>query len=265
MDLSLLSIRTEAVISSVNMPTIPLSVAQTMSPPPRPPSPAARDATQRAMRRENTSQLSTRDTRVLGLSPENRLTSHISDVMGDNTTLGGDGSTLGPPTPHVDHTPRATSAPVRPVRRQNENNIKSVPVEAPQDVELLKWVNSHLKGTKLKATDLSASLSTGLILYRVAEHIKGIPYGSEVVDSAFPTTPTDEKLDGLFILFDFLLDNDIRMGSVSINDVRQGNHEKLVQLVKSLRSWEEKMRELEGTMHRSTSGAMHSGFFMGAP
>ena len=130
MDLSLLFILTEAVISSVNMPTIPLSVAQTMSPPPRPPSPAARDATQRAMRRENTSQLSSRDTRVLGLSPENRLTSNISDITGDNTTLGGDGSTLGPPTPHVDHTPRASSAPVRPVRRQNENNVKSVPVEA---------------------------------------------------------------------------------------------------------------------------------------
>ncbi len=124
---------------------------------------------------------------------------------------------------------------------------------------MLKWINSHLKGTRLKATDLSASLSTGLILYRVAEHIKGNPYGSEVADSFFPTTVTDEKLDGLFILFDFLLDNDVRMGSVSINDVRQGNHEKLVQLVKALRSWEEKTQELESTINKGMTGPMYSG------
>lgn len=40
-----------------------------MNPAPRPPSPGARAATQKAMRRENTHQLSTRDARVLmGLS-----------------------------------------------------------------------------------------------------------------------------------------------------------------------------------------------------
>lgn len=55
----------EPVISSCNIPTIPLSVAQTMNPPPRPPSPTARDATQKALRRENPNQLSTRDARVL--------------------------------------------------------------------------------------------------------------------------------------------------------------------------------------------------------
>ena len=39
-----------------------------MNPAPRPPSPSAREATQRALRRENTEQLSTRDTRILGLN-----------------------------------------------------------------------------------------------------------------------------------------------------------------------------------------------------
>ena len=52
-------------MSSVNVPTIPLSVAQAMNPAPRPPSPTARAATQRAMRRENTNQLSTRDAEIL--------------------------------------------------------------------------------------------------------------------------------------------------------------------------------------------------------
>ena len=39
-----------------------------MNPAPRPPSPSARAATQRALRRDNTEQLTTRDTRVLGLN-----------------------------------------------------------------------------------------------------------------------------------------------------------------------------------------------------
>jgi hypothetical protein len=55
----------EPVISSVNIPTIPLTVAQAMSPPPRPPSPTARDATQKAMRRPDLNHLSTRDAQVL--------------------------------------------------------------------------------------------------------------------------------------------------------------------------------------------------------
>ena len=55
----------EPVVSSCNIPTISLVVAQTMNPAPRPPSPSAREATQRALRRENTEELSTRDTRVL--------------------------------------------------------------------------------------------------------------------------------------------------------------------------------------------------------
>jgi hypothetical protein len=63
----------EPVVSSVNIPTIPLTVAQAMNPAPRPPSPTARAATQKALRRENPNQLSTRDARVLmGLpSPNN--------------------------------------------------------------------------------------------------------------------------------------------------------------------------------------------------
>ena len=61
----------EPVISSCNIPTIPLVVAQAMNPAPRPPSPTARDATQRALRRENPNQLSSRDARVLmGLSSD---------------------------------------------------------------------------------------------------------------------------------------------------------------------------------------------------
>jgi hypothetical protein len=51
------------VTSSCNIPTIPLAEAQALSP--RPPSPATRDATQRATRRENTNQLTAHDANIL--------------------------------------------------------------------------------------------------------------------------------------------------------------------------------------------------------
>lgn len=52
-----------AVTSSCNIPTIPLAEAQAMSP--RPPSPASRDAAQRANRRENTNTLTPHDATIL--------------------------------------------------------------------------------------------------------------------------------------------------------------------------------------------------------
>ena len=52
-----------AVTSSCNIPTIPLAEAQALSP--RPPSPASRDAAQRANRRENTNTLTPHDANVL--------------------------------------------------------------------------------------------------------------------------------------------------------------------------------------------------------
>ena len=55
----------DPVMSSCNIPTIPLTVAQAMNPAPRPPSPTARDATQKALRRENPDQLSSRDAQIL--------------------------------------------------------------------------------------------------------------------------------------------------------------------------------------------------------
>ena len=50
-----------------------------MNPAPRPPSPSAREATQRALRRENTEQLFTQDTCALGLN--------VTDYKDEQTPL----------------------------------------------------------------------------------------------------------------------------------------------------------------------------------
>ncbi len=88
-------------------------VAQAMNPAPRPPSPTARDATQKALRRDNPNQLSGRDARVLMGLPysdtakeeRTRLESFFSDQSVDLS---------------VDTIDTATkTAPPRPSRRQN--------------------------------------------------------------------------------------------------------------------------------------------------
>jgi hypothetical protein len=83
------------------------------------------------------------------------------------------------------------------------------------------------------------SICGGLELLRIAESIKGLR-SPTAPDSDFPHGPNDDRLDGLLGLFDLLLDNDVKMGTVSINDVRQGKREKIIQLLKALRAWEEK-------------------------
>ena len=119
-------------MSSCNIPTIPLVVAQAMNPAPRPPSPTARDATQKALRRENPDQLSSRDARVLmGLTSgdaaahasareaeRTRLDSFFSDeAMAANGTNGVNGTNgadvYAPPTPRAAAPPR----PSREMRR----------------------------------------------------------------------------------------------------------------------------------------------------
>ncbi|TFK69427.1 hypothetical protein BDN72DRAFT_614262 [Pluteus cervinus] len=227
---------TKPVISSCNIPTIPLMVAQAMNPAPRPPSPTARDATQKALRRENPNQLSSRDARVLMGLPSN------GDAKDDRARLD---SFFGEP-PKVIESP-AGPAPPRPSREMRRLSSQRTSTIGTIEDNLIEWANSHLPEAH-QISDSSGSLCGGLALLRLAEAIKGKPSSPPVLDSAFPTDPTDEKLDGLFRLFDFLLDNDVKMGSVSINDVRQGKRDKIIQLLKALKTWEDKRRAIVQTI-----------------
>ena len=56
------------------------------------------------------------------------------------------------------------------------------------------------------------------------------------------------------------LDNDVKMGSVSINDIRQGRREKIIQLLRALRAWEERRQAIAESVGR---GAVAAGPFMG--
>ncbi|EDR12680.1 uncharacterized protein LACBIDRAFT_292707 [Laccaria bicolor S238N-H82] len=242
----------QPVISSCNIPTIPLVVAQAMNPAPRPPSPTARDATQRALRRENPNQLSSRDARVLmGLSSDmGSGQTHLDSFFAEHSVLENEQA--------IPTSPK--SAPPRPSREMRRaNSVRSA--LSPADNALVEWANSHLSAS-LQLEDPTVSFFGGLALLRLAESIKGRPSSPPVPDSAFPVGPTDDKLDGLFRLFDFLLDNDVKMGSVSINDIRQGKRDKILQLLKALKSWDDKRRALAQTMNGTLNPSGGGAFLM---
>ncbi|KAF8958503.1 hypothetical protein BDZ97DRAFT_1923678 [Flammula alnicola] len=243
---------TKPVVSSCNIPTIPLVVAQAMNPAPRPPSPTARDATQKALRRENPDQLSSRDARVLMGLPDNDAKderAHL-DSFFSNEAVQTNGVNGNPPL-----SPKRTSAPPRPSREMRRTTSQRNTINSVADDALIEWANTHLP-EDLQITDPHGSLCGGLALLRLAESIRGRPSSPPVPDSAFPVDPSDDKLDGLFRLFDFLLDNDVKMGSVSINDVRQGKREKILQLLRALKAWEDKRRVLANTIAK---GSMQPG------
>ncbi|KAK7470077.1 hypothetical protein VKT23_001518 [Stygiomarasmius scandens] len=251
---------TKPVISSFNAPTIPLMVAQAMNPAPRPPSPTARDATQKAMRRENPNQLSSRDARVLMGLPgsENKEERTRLDSFFSNHTVASDAS-----KDAANKSPVGTGpAPPRPSREARRASVtQSIPssnTTATNEDTLFEWANTYLPSSlQINTTNMNPNepICSGLALLRLAESIKGRPSSPPVPDSAFPRDLNDDKLDGFFRLFDFLLDNDVKMGSVSINDVRTGNREKIVQLLKALKSWEDKRRQIAQSIGKGSVGA----------
>ena len=117
-------------------------------------------------------------------------------------------------------------------------------------MELIRWANEYLP-ERLRVPDTGEQVFNGLALFRLAEAIKGKPMEPPVPDTAFPSGPDDDRFDGLFKLFDFFLTNDIRMGNVSINDVKQGRKDKIVQILRALRSWEEKRKNIARSIGRS--------------
>jgi len=83
-----------------------------MNPAPRPPSPTQRDATQKALRRENPNQLSSRDARVLmGLpgSGENGSGANQNPVYTYNVENTGETSPMSPTPPRPSRIARAPS------------------------------------------------------------------------------------------------------------------------------------------------------------
>ncbi|KAG2343725.1 hypothetical protein BDR05DRAFT_1023309, partial [Suillus weaverae] len=203
-------------------------------------SPTTRDATQKALHRENPSQLSSRDACILmGLpSPD------VSDPQdSEQTCLDSFFTQQSIPSQPEDESkssPVANQAPPRPVTEAHPLPTTTL---NPSDAGLVKWANSHLPAA-LQNHDPTGHLFSSLALLHLSESVLWKSPSPPVPDLAFPSGPDDDKLDGLFCLFDFLLDNDIKMGSVSINNIQQGKHDKISQLLKALKAWEDRRMDI---------------------
>lgn len=92
---------------------------------------------------------------------------------------------------------------------------------------------------------------------RIAESIRGKSASPPVPESSFPSGPGDDRLDGLFRLFDFLVENDVHLGTVGINDVKEGKEDKIIQVLKALKSWEDKRTEISQFLDFS-AGLLHN-------
>ncbi|RXK41104.1 hypothetical protein M231_01507 [Tremella mesenterica] len=206
------------VTSSCNIPTIPLAQAQAMSP--RPPSPATRDATQRATRRENVNQLTAHDASVLmSLDTSSGQRRRASQTL--------------------------TVTPTRPTRdmRRSSGDLRrviSVHVNDPIQMELIKWVNSQLPLQSPKAQHIPESFINGEIIFHLTQHLTGIEPNPPVPSDAFNLdTDGHPGIPGLFAMMDMLIDSGIDTAGVSINDVRSGDVPAITRLLESIQRFSE--------------------------
>jgi hypothetical protein len=116
---------------------------------------------------------------------------------------------------------------------------------------LIDWANLYLPSS-LQITETAGQVASGLQIMRLAEAIKGNSASPPVLDSAFPSGPEDEELEGLVRLFDFLLDSGVRFKSVTVNDVRYGRKDKILQLLQALRAWDEKRHQVRRVLNGSS-------------
>lgn len=223
------------VISSCNIPTIPLNVAQAMSPAPRPPSPGAREATQRALRPANPDKLSDRDAAVLMLAVkgqerpgDEKMRARVESVFTVASAENNEYQEARIAEP-------ATPAPPRPTRDARQPRPKAL---GAHDQQLLDWVNGNLPKSTPKATDLSQSFASGLLLFRLVEKICGKVQG--VPDALFMAPlDSEDSFEGLFKLFDMMFDEGISTADVSMQDIHTGETKSITQLVESVKTWSE--------------------------
>ncbi|WRT68477.1 uncharacterized protein IL334_005453 [Kwoniella shivajii] len=198
------------VTSSCNIPTIPLAEAQAMAP--RPPSPATREATQRATRRENPNQLTAHDANILLGTPSPGRPSRDTRRPSSNYN--------GQPRPAVNS-----------VYQSDEGN---------NNPELVKWVNSLLPQAYPRASSIPKSFASGEVVFLLVKHLSSIEPSPPVPPQAFaPDASGQPGLEGLFSMMDILIDAGIDTAGVSINDVRNGDSGQIVKLLTSIRSWNE--------------------------
>jgi hypothetical protein len=214
------------VVSSCNIPTIPLAEAQALSP--RPPSPAARDATQRASRRENTNTLTARDASVLmSLDTSSGQRRRASQ----NMTI--------PSRPSRDNRrPSAARPSVSIAIEDDSSQVASFyPDESNESKQLVAWVNSRLPPIYPRAASIPQSFVSGEVIFLLVRSMSGIEPNPPVPPNAFAAVDGQPGIPGLFAMMDQLIDAGVDTAGVSLADVRSGDSASIIKLLQSVQIW----------------------------
>ncbi|GAA5835372.1 hypothetical protein JCM11251_005217 [Rhodosporidiobolus azoricus] len=250
---------TAPVVSSCDIEVLPLEVAQTMTPYPRPPTPTRRAQIQKERYAgTNPNTLSQKDAAILmdfapgsPLMNGEALWSSASSKQAPPKTerkasavsFGARSATSDTPTEHAptspvlgDATPKlnGTSSPF-PVTQTRLTRATSDTSKG----ELLAWVNANLPSTCPLALDLSHSLRSGRLLVRLTENLSGAK--SEITDTEFEQFHQQEGmpfdtayLDVCFSVFDYLSPH-VSTDDISMEDMITGNEERLTLLIERIR------------------------------
>ncbi|WVQ95020.1 hypothetical protein IAU59_002112 [Kwoniella sp. CBS 9459] len=215
------------VTSSCNIPTIPLAEAQAMAP--RPPSPATREATQRATRRENPNQLTAHDASVL---------MSLDTTSGERRRASQQLNLPSPGRPSRDT--RRPSSNVSAAARPSVASVYQSDEGKNDSAELVRWVNSLLPTAYPRASALPQSFVSGEVIFLLVKHLSGIDPNPPVPPQAFAPEPNGQPgVEGLLAMMDLVIDAGVDTVDVSINDVRNGEPAQIRKLLTSIKTWNE--------------------------
>ncbi|KAK4699662.1 hypothetical protein P7C70_g6597, partial [Phenoliferia sp. Uapishka_3] len=238
-----------AVVSSCNVKTMPLIVAQSMTPRPRPPSPSTRARVQKERYNGSPNTLTPKDAMILmefsGSPLLGQSTSPNMSRRESAAVLNGS-AYAEPATPSASDVFRTLT--VEPPLMGVSSSRASTQMEPiarmttpSRSADLLEWVNSRLPASTPHATDLSLSLRSGQILTRLLERLSGKTSGiSDVAFEAFRPASAETHFDAsyfdtAFDVFDFISPL-VSTDEISMDDMLSGNETQLVLLLERMRA-----------------------------
>lgn len=114
-------------------------------------------------------------------------------------------------------------------------------VSTSEALQLLEWVNTHLPATYPRTTlSLPESFVSGEIIFSLVKSLSGVEPSPPVSPAAFEREADGQPgLDGLIAMMDMLVDAGVKIDGISINEVRVGDKNGVVRLLKSVQDWYE--------------------------
>lgn len=107
---------------------------------------------------------------------------------------------------------------------------------------LVEWVNQTLPQQYPRASSLPGSFVSGEVIFLLVRSLSGIEPNPPVPPNAFAPEGGKPGVSGLFAMMDLLIDAGVDTAGVSLNDIREGDHDSIVRLLESVKGWSDNLR-----------------------